>query len=89
MGAGVMGAGVTGVGGAGVTAGVTIGVTTGVTTGVAGVGAGFVAGVVDGAPVTAGGTWQPVMPIAVMAGIKKANRMTEHTHRGYGFRPAP
>ena len=74
---GVAGAGGTGAGGTG--GGVTGGVTVGVTTGVVGVVVGVVACVVDGAPVTAGGTWQPARPSAVMAGIRMANRMTGHT----------
>ena len=37
------------------------------------------AGAETGAVVAAGGTWQPAMPKAVMAGIRKANRMTGQT----------
>jgi hypothetical protein len=36
-------------------------------------------GAETGAVVAGGGTWQPAMPKAVMAGIRKANRMTGQT----------
>jgi hypothetical protein len=40
---------------------------------------GPVVGPVVGMLVTGGGTWQPVMPSAVMAGIRRTNRMTGQT----------